>query len=206
MTGTSYTDVSGTADQEILADSGATLVTCPLVGARYASGMESFARYRRMGIRIGIGTDTYPPDMIMNMREAVHICRIAEKDDTALSAAEVFTAATIGGADALGRSDLGRLAPGCKADLTVIRLDAVEMGQVFDPIQALVLAGSGRDVDTVVVNGRIVMQDRQLPGIDLAALRDRAQAQYEKLISTYPERSPGNPPVEKIFSPSFPLL
>ncbi|MFO1035294.1 MAG: amidohydrolase family protein [Geminicoccaceae bacterium] len=206
LTGTSYTDVPGTADQEILAGSGATLVTCPLVGARYASGMESFARYRRMGIRIGMGTDTYPPDMIMNMREAVHICRIAEKDDTALSAAEVYTAATIGGAEALGRSDLGRLAPGCKADLTVIRLDAVELGQVFDPIQALVLAGSGRDVDTVVVNGRIVMQDRQLPGIDLAALRDRAQAQYEKLISTYPERSPGNPPVEKIFAPSFPLL
>ena len=67
-------------------------------------------------------------------------------------------------------------------------------------------AGSGRDVDTVVVNGRIVMQGRQLPGIDLASLRDRAQAQYEKLISTYPERSPGNPPVEQIFAPSFPLM
>ena len=206
LTGTSYTDLPGTADQEILAASGATLVTCPLVGARYASGMESFARYRRMGIRIGMGTDTYPPDMLSNLREAVHICRIAEKDETALSAAEVYTAATSGGADALGRPDLGRLAPGCKADLAVIRLDAFELGQVFDPIQALVLSGTGRDVDTVVVNGRVVMRGRQLPGVDLDALRDRAQAQYEKLMATYPERAPGNPPVERIFTPSFPPL
>jgi cytosine/adenosine deaminase-related metal-dependent hydrolase len=205
MTGTSYTPVPGTADQAILAERGATLVTCPLVAARYADAMESFRRYRDMGIRVAVGTDTYPPDMIANMREAVHVCRIVEKNPAALSAADVYAAATIGGADALGRPDLGRLRPGAKADLTVIRLDAFEMGQVFDPIQALVLAGSGRDVDTVVVDGRIVMRGRQLPGIDLDRLRDRAQAQYEKLMASYPERAPGRPPVSRIFSPSFPL-
>lgn len=203
LTGTSYTGLPGTRDQELLVETGATIVTCPLVAARYGDVMESFARYRAMGIRIGFGTDTFPPDMLANLREAIHLCRVVEKDALALTAAEAFTAATIGGADALGRSDLGRLAPGCKADIVVFGLDGFELGQLIDPIQSLLIAGTGRDVRKVIINGRIIMEDRRLPGVDLEALRAEAQAQYDRLRATYPERTPGSPPIDTIFRPAF---
>jgi hypothetical protein len=70
----------------------------------------------------------------------------------------------------------------------------------------MVMNGSGRDVTTVVVDGRTVVKDRQLPGIDLDSYRTRAQRQYEKLIASYPERTHLHPPVEQIFTPSFPIV
>jgi cytosine/adenosine deaminase-related metal-dependent hydrolase len=203
LTGTSYTGLPGICDQELLVETGAALVTCPLVAARYGDVMESFARYRAMGIRIGFGTDTFPPDMLANLREAIHLCRIVDKDAIALTAAEAFTAATIGGADALGRADLGRLAPGCKADIVVFGLDAFELGQLVDPIQSLLIAGTGRDVRMVIINGRIAMENRRIPGVDLEQLRTEAQAQYDRLRATYPERTPGSPPIAAMFRPAF---
>jgi adenine deaminase len=123
----------------------------------------------------------------------------------AVSAADYYTAATIGGADAIGRRDLGRLAPGAMADITIFDLDAFHLGQFIDPIQTMALNGSGRDFSTVIVNGRVVVRDRQIEGLDLAAMHRQAQRQYEKLIASYPERSHLHPPVEEIFAPSYPV-
>jgi cytosine/adenosine deaminase-related metal-dependent hydrolase len=122
-----------------------------------------------------------------------------------VSAADYYTAATIGGADALGRPDLGRLMPGALADFTIFDLTGDHLGQFIDPIQTMVLSGTGRDITTVIVDGRVVMRDRELPGVDIDAMRLRAQDQFGRLIATYPERSHLHPPVEEIFSPSFPI-
>jgi cytosine/adenosine deaminase-related metal-dependent hydrolase len=89
--------------------------------------------------------------------------------------------------------------------MTLFDLSAFELGQVIDPIQTMMLSGTGRDFKTVIVNGRVVMQDRQLPGIDLDEYRDRAQRQFDRLIAKYPLRTWKHPPVEKIFSSSYPL-
>lgn len=191
-------------DVDILAASGAALIHCPLVLSRYGGMMESFARFRKAGIPIGLGTDTFPPDMVENMRLGISLCRAAEGDVTACSSADFYNAATIVAADALGRPDLGRLAVGAKADMTLFDLSAFELGQVIDPIQTMMLSGTGRDFKMSIVNGRVVMKDRQLPGIDLEAYRHRAQAQFEGLIAKYPARTWRHPPVEEIFSPSFP--
>ena len=69
----------------------------------------------------------------------------------------------------------------------------------------LVLNGSGRDVRTVIVDGRTVVEDRALEGVSLTDFHERAQRQYEKLIASYPERAHLHPPVEEIFAPSFPI-
>ncbi|MEZ4495849.1 MAG: hypothetical protein R2845_03500 [Thermomicrobiales bacterium] len=105
----------------------------------------------------------------------------------------------------MGRSDLGRLMPGAKADITIFDLSGIHLGQFIDPIQTMVISGSGRDFTTVIVDGRIVMKDREFPGIDLEAMHEQAQQQFDGLIATYPERSFGHPPVEDIFPPSFPI-
>jgi cytosine/adenosine deaminase-related metal-dependent hydrolase len=187
-----------------LAESGATVVHCPLVSARGGGVMDSFPRYRQAGINIGLGTDTFPPDLIQNMHVGIMATRIRDKARS-VSAADYYAAATIGGANAINRPDLGRLMPGALADITIFDLTGFHLGQFIDPVQTMVMNGSGRDFSTVIVDGRVVVRDRQLPGVDLEALRVRAQAQYEQLIASYPERSLGHPPVEEIFTPSFPI-
>ncbi|MGE0239402.1 MAG: amidohydrolase family protein [Parvibaculaceae bacterium] len=192
-------------DAGLVAAAGATFVHCPLVLSRYGGAMESFIKLKKKGISIGLGTDTFPPDMVENMRIGIGLCRVAESDVAACSSADFYNAATIVAADAIGRPDLGRLAVGAKADMTLFDLSAFELGQVIDPIQTMMLSGTGRDFKTAIVNGRTVMRDRQLPGIDLDDYRRRAQSQFDGLIAKYPMRTWRHPPVEEIFSPSFPF-
>jgi cytosine/adenosine deaminase-related metal-dependent hydrolase len=187
-----------------LADSGASIVHCPIVSARHGNVLNSFSRFRDRGITIALGTDTYPPDIIANMHTGVMVTRLIEQSQTT-SAAAYYTAATIGGAEAIGRSDLGRLMPGAHADITIFDLDQAHLGQFIDPIQTMVLSGSGRDFSTVIVNGRTVVRDHQIPGLDLTSMHHQAQAQFDRLIASYPERSHLHPPVEAIFQPSFPV-
>ena len=71
------------------------------------------------------------------------------------SAPDYFRSATLGGANALGRSDLGRLAPGAQADLIVLGLGDPWMGVVDDPVRTVLMNGSGRDVKMTVVAGRV---------------------------------------------------
>ncbi len=190
-------------DLEIVRESGASIAHCPLVMARQGIALQSFRRCRDLGINVGLGTDTHPPDMIHNMQLGVLLCRLVENGAEACRAEDLYDAATLGGAAALGRDDLGRLAPGAKADLIVVDLDDPAMGQAIDPIQTLMLNGSGREVRTVVVEGRFVMQNGVIPGVDDRALRREMQAQFDGLVAQYPRRTFGHPPVEKIFSSSY---
>ena len=190
-------------DIKIIRDSGASIAHCPLVMARHGMAMHSFRTYKDVGINIGMGTDTHPPDMILNMQLGLLLCRVIENDAQACRAEDFFNAATLGGAAALGRKDLGRLSPGTKADIVVIDFDDPAMGQNIDPIQTLMLNGSGREVSTVVINGNFVMEDGQIKGIDDRNLRTQAQVQFDRLVSQYPDRTYGHPPVEQIFSTSY---
>lgn len=189
-------------DLAIIRDGGASIVHCPLVAARHGGAIRSFARYRAMGQRIGLGTDTWPPDMILNMQLGMLICRIVDEDITACRSEDYFDAATIGGADALRRPDLGRLEPGARADIAVIDLSRTL--QTTDPIQSVMTGTSGRDVTHVFVDGRMVMRDRHIPGFDEAETFARAQQQFDGVIARYPERTLGHPPAAEIFSSSYP--
>ena len=192
-------------DLQILADSGASLAHCPLVMARGGLALDDFATYRDAGLTIGMGTDTHPPDMILNMQAGLLMGRLSAGRPQAVRSEDMYDAATLGGAKALGRSDLGRLESGACADITVIGLDDPAMGQVIDPIQTLMLNGSGRDVRTVVIDGRVVMRDGVIPGVDEAAMQAQAQAQFDGLVRQYPDRTHGHPPLSDIFSSSYPL-
>lgn len=191
-------------DLGIIRDSGATIVHCPLVSARHGLALQSFRSYRDMGIRIGIGTDTYPPDMLLNLQVGVMTCRLVERNVEACRAEDYYDAATLGGADALGRPDLGRLQPGAKADLIVVDFDDPFMGQAIDPIQTLLLNAGARSVRSVMIDGRFVMQDGVIPGVDEAAWHRRAQSQFDGLVAKYPLRTLHHPSVGEIFSSSYP--
>jgi cytosine/adenosine deaminase-related metal-dependent hydrolase len=192
-------------DLDIIAASGASIVHCPLVSARGGRALDSFAGYRRRGLRIGMGTDTWPPDMVLNMQLGLLLGRVMDGDANAVRAEDMFDAATVGGADALGRSDLGRLMAGAQADIVVVDLSHDRIGQTIDPIQTLLIGASGRDVRHVVVAGRMVVIDGEIPDLDMQAAHQRAQAQFEGLMARYPERTFGQPPVGEIFSSSYPV-
>jgi len=190
-------------DLQIIYDSGASIAHCTLVMARHGMALHSFQKYKDAGINIGMGTDTHPPDMILNMQLGLLLCRVIETDAQACRAEDYFDAATLGGAAALGRKDLGRLSPGAKADIVVIDFDDPAMGQHIDPIQTLMLNGSGREISTVIIDGKFVMEDGQIKGIDARNQRVQAQKQFDNLVSQYPDRTYGHPPVEQIFSTSY---
>ncbi len=187
-------------DFEMIRDADATIVHCPLVSARHGAMLNSLPRCLSMGINVGMGTDTWPADMILNMQIGMMTARLVEGMESITSDA-LFDAATLGGARALGREDLGRLAPGAKADIAVIDL-GLALGTP-DPIQTLMTSCSGRDVRDVWIDGRRVMQDRQIPGVDEEKDRKRAQAQFDSLITKYPDRTAGHPPVSEIFRENY---
>ncbi|MBT0957017.1 amidohydrolase family protein [Alphaproteobacteria bacterium KMM 3653] len=188
------------AEFDLIAGAGATLVHCPLVSARHGGMLRSFPKARAKGINIGLGTDTHPADMILNMQVGMMTARLAEGME-AIRSEDMFDAATLGGARALGRSDLGRLAPGAKADIAVIDLRGSL--QTPDPVQTLMTGCSGRDTRDVWIDGRRVMTDGVIPGVDEAADAIRAQKQFDGLIAQYPNRTAGHPPVSEIFTPSY---
>jgi len=195
----------GAGEEELvwLKDSQTSVIHCPYVIARYSEALNSFDRYKRAGINLCMGTDTFPPDMIRNMAYGSNICKIIEGRKEAGAAADLFRAATLGGAKALGRDDLGKLTPGAKADMIIIDLNSLHVGPLDDPIRSMLANTTGRDVRTVIINGRIVMQDWKIPGIDVEEMKKNAQKYFDKMKNAYPERDYLKRPVETLFPPSI---
>jgi 5-methylthioadenosine/S-adenosylhomocysteine deaminase len=189
---------------KLLAESGASVGHCPHKCAKMAFAMESFDQYRAAGINIGIGTDTYPLDIVAEMRYASLISRLVDKNASGARPADVFNAATIGGARALGREDLGRLVEGAKADLVIINLRTARYGPIRDPINALVEYGSGADVETVIVDGEVVVEDGRSTRLHDDELFAAAQAGANRAWDSWTARDWNGRNVEQIIPPAFP--
>jgi cytosine/adenosine deaminase-related metal-dependent hydrolase len=128
--------------------------------------MESFYKYRDRGINVGIGTDTYLKGIIPEMRHVSFTSKIVEGDFSDATAEDVFNAATIGSSMALGREDIGRLAPEKKADIIIIDLNRIHIGPYRDPAKALINNANGNDVHTVIVDGEIRVKDGKVLDVD----------------------------------------
>lgn len=150
-----------------LRDSQTTVVHLPWVKARRGGVINSIHKYRKLGVRQSMGTDTFPFDMFNDMRMAATVCRIVEHSVDVASSLDVFTMATVGGADGLGRPDLGRLAPGCKADIVWVRTDTFKAAPSYDPFMFLVLSASGDDVDRVIVDGKTIVENGRVLAVDM---------------------------------------
>lgn len=194
---------SGTGELEILAQSGAKVIHCPMTSFRYGTALESFPKYRAAGVKFALGTDSFPPDMIRNIDIGVHMPKVVEGRHDAGSAADIFRAATLGGAEALGRDDLGRIAVGAKADMIMVDLTNPRVGMIEDPIRTMHMNCTGADISTVIINGRVVMEDRVLPGLDEAAMRQRLKDYYARMKAGYSERDYLRRPSDEIFPPTF---
>jgi cytosine/adenosine deaminase-related metal-dependent hydrolase len=192
-------------DLDLYAANGVSVVHCPLVSGRGGGVLRSFRSLRDRGITIAMGTDTAPPDMVLNLAVGQILARVIDNDPAAVTSADLFDAATLGGAKALGRDDLGRLSPGARADIAVFDLSDADMAPAIDPIATLIAGATARVTRATFVDGRLSMRDGQVAGLDIAAARARAQAQFDGLVAKYPDRTWGHPPVQDIFPPSYPM-
>jgi 5-methylthioadenosine/S-adenosylhomocysteine deaminase len=161
-----------------LARSGTSVAHCPVTFARSGMVLESLGAYRRAGVNVGIGTDSYPFNMLEEMREAMICSRVAGRNVFDLDTATLFSAATSGGARALGRTDIGRLAEGAKADLVLVDLNHPAMQPVHDPLRNLIHCAAERAVRNVYVDGRAVVKDGRVVHLDRdGAVRELQDAQ-----------------------------
>ncbi|MFG2432507.1 chlorohydrolase family protein [Streptomyces sp. NPDC048590] len=193
-------------DLALLADSGVSVIHCPQTSLRYGEMLHSFRAYREAGVNLCLGTDSFPPDLIRGMDVGVHLAKIAEGRSDAAPAEQYVEAATLGGARALGRDDLGRIAPGAQADLVAFSLDDIRDGVMDDPVRTFLLNGTARQATNSVVAGRPVLVDGGLPGIDLEALRRDSQALFERMRAAYSERDVERRETAELFPATFPAF
>ena len=174
-----WTRWTRTDDLATLAEAGATVAHCPTVFARRGITLDHFGRYQKAGVNLGIGTDVYPHNMLDEMRLAAYLARVVAGNPRDTTTADIFGAATVGGARALRRDDIGRLAPGCKADLVLVDCQHPAMRPCRDPLRSLIYSASDRAVRHVFVDGRQVVRDGVVTTIDYpaaAAALEEAQA------------------------------
>jgi cytosine/adenosine deaminase-related metal-dependent hydrolase len=173
-------------DLKIIADSGASVAYSPLKYLKLGILMESFDRYRAAGINMGIGTDTYPKDIISDMRYAALASRVADKSFLSGHPRDVYNAITLGGAEMLGRDDLGRLHKGAKADIAIINLRDIAFGAVRDPIRSLMETAVSRDVRTVIVDGETLVDGGKYLRLNEQELLERVQVKGEQVWDSVP--------------------
>jgi 5-methylthioadenosine/S-adenosylhomocysteine deaminase len=149
----------GRRDLALLAEHGVAVAHCPSPFARYGEHLKDFGRYVARGVRMAMGTDCAPHNLIEEMRLAILLARNATRDLSAGDTSMVFRACTIGGADALGRPDLGRLAPGARADVVLVDTRHPLMSPPRDPLRSLVFHAADRAVKRVYVEGRCILAD-----------------------------------------------
>jgi len=147
----------------------------PESNMKLASGAAPVVKYLAAGVAVGLGTDGAASnndlDMFEAMRQAAFLAKLTTKDPTAISARTALDLATIGGARALHmEAQIGSLEAGKRADLVVVSMRAARQTPMYDPISHLVYATRGDDVTTTIVNGKILMKDRQVRTLDRASV------------------------------------
>ena len=162
-------------DIAILARRGVGLSHNPESNMKLASGAAPVVKYLAAGVALGLGTDGAASnndlDMFEAMRQASFLAKHVTKDPRAVPARTALDLATIGGARALHMERLiGSLEPGKRADLITVSMRAARQTPIYDPISHLVYTTRGDDVRTTIVNGKVLMKDRQLRTLNREAV------------------------------------
>ena len=163
-------------DMEILSRQGVSVVYNPQSNMKLASGIAPVARLLERGANVGIGTDgpssNNDLDMWDEMRTGSFLQKVATGDPCVLPAYEVLRMATTRAADAIGmKGEIGVLAEGARADLIVLNLDKPHLTPCHDLVANLVYCAKPSDVETVMVDGRIVVRQGALANGDFGAIR-----------------------------------
>jgi 5-methylthioadenosine/S-adenosylhomocysteine deaminase len=177
-------------DLAILAGTGTTVAHCPTPFARYGQTLQDFGKYQRAGVSMGIGTDTVPQNMLEELRWAAVLARVAAEDIRSIEMADIFHAATVGGARGLLRDDIGRLVPGAKADLVLVDLENSWMMPARDPLRSVIFHAADRAVRDVYVDGHLVVANGRVLTLDRAGALERLTEAQRRMEATVTRRDP----------------
>jgi cytosine/adenosine deaminase-related metal-dependent hydrolase len=169
-------------DVRMLADAGAAVAHNPGSNLRLGVGIAPVREMLDRGVAVGLGTDGSTCSDNQNLFEALRFAaslstlRFPHETARWLDADTVWGLATRGSARVVGQAaDLGVLAPGRKADLVMLRADSIFLRPLADLVKALVYAETGASVDTVLVDGRVVLEGGRVTTVDEARIYARAQ-------------------------------
>lgn len=173
-------------DIELLAAREVGIVHCPASNGKHASGIARVADLREAGIPVAIATDGPSShdrlDLFEEMRLAIRYARLRAKDASALGPREAFRMVTAEAAAVLGRDDLGRLHPGCRADMVLVDSEGfVPITEPSDLITHLVYSGGPETVKKVWVEGRLVVDGGRVLTVDLDEARRQVTARAVRL-------------------------
>jgi 5-methylthioadenosine/S-adenosylhomocysteine deaminase len=171
-------------DIQILARHGVTVAHNPASNMKLASGVMPLQRLINAGVNVGLGTDGAASnnnlDMLDEMKLAALIHKVHNLDPTVADAKTVFRMATINGAKAL-RLNAGVIKEGYLADVAIIDFNQPHLRPVNNVVSHLVYSASGNDVETTIVNGKILMLDREVLTLDEEKILDEVEKTIEKL-------------------------
>lgn len=173
-------------DYDILKSKGVNVAINPVSNAKLANGFSPVPKMLQKGLHVCIGTDGAASNNTLNMFREMTFEAMIHKglnhDAEAVSAQDVLKMATLGGARAIGREgELGEIKEGYKADLTVIDLNCPNLMPNNNLLSALVYSANGSEVDTVMVDGKILMDHRELKTID----EERVYFEMERIGARY---------------------
>jgi 5-methylthioadenosine/S-adenosylhomocysteine deaminase len=173
----------------ILKRAGVGVVHNPQSNMKLASGVAPVPKMLKEGLKVGLGTDGAASNNDLSMWEemdtAAKLHKVFSGDPKVISAQEAFELATIRGAQALHmEKDIGSIETGKRADMVLVERDALNQIPLYNVYSHLVYATKASDVETVIINGRIVMRDRRLLTLDEAAIKDKARVFREQVIKS----------------------
>ncbi|MCR5651609.1 MAG: amidohydrolase [Lachnospiraceae bacterium] len=159
------------SDIEIMKEHNVSVVTNPASNMKLGNGFAPVPKFLEAGLNVAIGTDGAASNNSLNMFHEISLLALIHKgvalDPVCIGAEECLKIATENGAKALGLEGVtGKIKEGYKADLALLNLDTPSMIPQNNLISSLAYSANGSEVDTVIIDGRIVMQDREIKTID----------------------------------------
>jgi 5-methylthioadenosine/S-adenosylhomocysteine deaminase len=174
------------AELDLIAASGTPVVHCPVSNMYLASGIAPVRKMLDRGIPVALATDgpgsENSQDMVETLKVAALLAKVSSGDATALLPLDVLRMATSGGACLFGRDDLGQIAPGMAADLTLVDLDNARCMPVHRAESALVYNAVGPDVHTVIVGGQVLLDAGRVTVLDEGALLEACRLAAQHLL------------------------
>lgn len=174
-------------EMEIIARKKPLVVHCPVANMYLASGVARIPEMLRQGTRVALATDgpgsNNNQDMLSTLKFTACLHKISTLNAQAISTRDILSMATLSGALVLGRDDIGVIAAGKKADMILVDWQNAHIAPMHKPDSALVYNANGNDVDTVIVDGRIVVRNKKSTLVDEQALIEECQNRIEFIKS-----------------------
>lgn len=163
------------SDLTLLREKGVSVAHNPVSNLKLGSGVMPYRKFKDAGLNIALGTDGTASNNTLDLFKEMYIAALIHKGvnlaPDCVTATDVIESATVCGARAQGRSDCGRLEPGCRADLILLDLDSVNNIPSYNPAYTAVYSANGGDVRLTMVDGKILYENGEYTTLDIEKVK-----------------------------------